>query len=73
MNYTKEEAKQEVAKLIEEFNKHPGKDTLTESKTRTFIDRLFKILGWDFRSKISPVSFFVHLLGNFCRQALWLA
>lgn len=47
---TKEEAKNEMAKLITDFNANPRKDNLSEEDTRSFIDDFFKILGWNFRN-----------------------
>lgn len=47
---TKEEAKQQLASLISEFNSHPKKDTLSEEETREFISELFKILDWNFKT-----------------------
>lgn len=47
---SKEEAKQNLSKLIEEFNSNPKKENLTEEDTRTFIRDLFEILGWGFKS-----------------------
>lgn len=48
--YSKEDAKEKLAKLIDKFNSHPRKDSLSEEDTRTFIRDLFEILGWDFKS-----------------------
>ena len=48
--YSKEEAKEKVTRLIDEFNNNPRKDKLTEEETRHFISKLFEILGWDFTS-----------------------
>jgi type I restriction-modification system DNA methylase subunit len=47
---TKEDAKQKLSDLIEDFNNHPRKDKLSEEETRTFIMKMFEFLGWNFRT-----------------------
>jgi len=39
---SKEEAKKELAKLIELFNANPRKDSLTEEEKRIFEDSIFR-------------------------------
>ncbi len=46
----KEEAREELVRLIADFNANPRKDSLSEEETREFISDLFKILGWNFKS-----------------------
>ncbi|MFH1588737.1 MAG: N-6 DNA methylase, partial [Candidatus Diapherotrites archaeon] len=49
---SKEEAREKIRHLIEEFNSYLGKDSLNEQEIKTkFIQPLFECLGWNFRSE----------------------
>lgn len=47
----KEEAKEKIAKLVEEFKNYPHSDSMTEEEVKSkFIQPMFEILGWNFRT-----------------------
>ena len=48
--FSKDDAKKELAKLIEDFNSNPKRDKFSEEDTREFISEFFKILGWNFKT-----------------------
>src|SRR5215469_14246679 len=44
--YTKEQAKEKIAKLVEHFAQTISNYNIDESETREFIDNFFYYLGW---------------------------